>query len=478
MTAPTTPVLTTVPRVELGEVGTWNISNIPNWHPTADDFASAVAALGCPAVRRPVLKLGHTGDHGAGDPALGYIANMAVTDNGQVLIGDYAGIPAWLAAEDAQGRSVLASAYPDRSGEWEHGYVCQLGHTHPFVLHAMSLLGVDRPGIGTLQSLHDLYTTPPTLEPLMPAASLPSADGQVSAAATTDDVRKAYYAGPASGNWDLYVREMYVDPPELIVQNDADDTLLRVPYSITAKGVVTFGDPQPVKVTYVAARAAASGPVVAYASAAEARPGRPPTTPEPPAPTPAAGTPSTLEGPGMDPVKLREALGLPAEASEDEMDTAYVAARSASPPTPTPPAVTPPVQPVVDLTPAAPQLAVAASRGLPPGVVAIDATQLAEFQASIKRADAVARQVQGRHRDDVIAAAVAGGKFPPARRKHWEALWDADPEGTEQVIETLQANLVPLAAAGYAGGDAGEDAGYLEFAHLFPPEPVTTGKGR
>ena len=185
---PATPLLANVPRVELGTVGTWNISNMNDWHPTADDFASAVAALECPAVRRPVLKFGHTGEPGEGDPAIGLIDNMAVSDDGQTLVGDFVGVPAWLAEVDDNGNSVLSSAYPDRSGEWQHNYVCQLGHTHPFVLHAMALLGVVRPGIGTLESLYDLYAKAPEKEPLMPAAST----GVLGSSVTPDQIRKAY----------------------------------------------------------------------------------------------------------------------------------------------------------------------------------------------------------------------------------------------------------------------------------------------
>ena len=86
MTVPVTPVLATVAGVELGSVGYWNISNIDNWHPTATDMASAIAALDCPAVRRPVLKFGHTGEPGEGDPCIGLIDNMRLTEDGQVYL--------------------------------------------------------------------------------------------------------------------------------------------------------------------------------------------------------------------------------------------------------------------------------------------------------------------------------------------------------------------------------------------------------
>jgi len=47
-------------------------------------------------------------------------------------------------------------------------------------------------------------------------------------------------------------------------------------------------------------------------------------------------------------------------------------------------------------------------------------------------------------RDEVIAAAVQAGKFPPERAGYYCALWDQDPEQAEQLIDALVA--VPLAA--------------------------------
>lgn len=303
---PTTPILATVKGVELASVGYWDISNATDWHPSADDLAAAVAALDCPAVRRPILKFGHTGIPGEGDPAIGLIDNLALTEDGNTLVGDYVGVPAWLAAADDEGRAVIASAYPDRSGEFEHNYVCQLGHTHPFVLHAMSLLGVVRPGIGTLESLYDLYTKAPELE----EPAMANAATSVEASTTIDQVRKAYYNGPGT-DYSLWIREMYVDPPELIVQNDADDSVQRVAYSVSGEGEVEFGDPQAVKVEYVNARTAAETPRYACASRAEARPTH----------TPPAAEAEVTEGKEPTVATLNEGvsqrLGIPADADED-----------------------------------------------------------------------------------------------------------------------------------------------------------------
>lgn len=424
-------MLATVAGVELGSVGYWNISNADDWHPTAEDMAAAVAALDCPAVRRPILKFGHTGEPGEGDPAIGVVDNLRLTEEGQTLVGDFVGVPAWLAEADSEGRSVIASAYPDRSGEWEHDYVCQLGHTHPFVLHAMSLLGVKRPGIGTLESLYDLYTKAPEKEVAM--ANAPVA----LAGTTTDEVRKAYYNGPAASNYYLWIREMYVDPPELIVEDDKDDTLLRVPYTVSGDGEVEFGDGQAVKVEYVAARASAGKPAVAFASHAEARPKAATQTPPP------VEAEATKEK-EITVAKLSEAalqkLGLDAEADDDAVNAAIEALPDQ------PEAGSGEAAPVEEATPE--QIAAAAKKhGL-----TVYTSEVADRLTADATAGREARDRQQRDDDaKVVDAAISKGKITPSRREHFITLMASDREGTTTLLEkTLQESAVPLTEMGHS----------------------------
>jgi hypothetical protein len=117
-----------VSNVELMHTGTWDLSTGTATF-TVDDFAAAVGALDCPAVRRPILKLGHTPDPAPGQPAVGFIANMATAEDGRTLVGDYVGLPGWLVDENDHGVSVLAASYPDRSVEGQWNFRCQIGHT-------------------------------------------------------------------------------------------------------------------------------------------------------------------------------------------------------------------------------------------------------------------------------------------------------------------------------------------------------------
>jgi hypothetical protein len=458
-TVPATPLLGHVDSVELVETGSWNAASGPVTF-TPDDLASAVAALDCPAVRRPVLKAGHGGQHGIGEPALGYVANLRLSNEGQTLVGDYRGMPGWLTdtSTDSNGaaHSVLSSAYPDRSIEGEFGHRCQLGHEHPFVVTAVALLGVERPAVGTLQSLQELYgvvaaTTPsPGGRPVAVRAS----DRQeqpvpqhISAAATTDDVRRSYYAGPGAG-WSWWIREMYVDPPELIVDNDDDASVWRVPYTVDADGAVTFADAQRVRVEYVNARAAAGAAPVRFASRTESRPGQPPaasTTTEPstaPAAEPAApsGTTTTPESEGAMPdltEGVRERLGLAADAGEDTILAALDEAlneRAEAPP-------------------------VAASSTPPAGTVLVEEAVLEQLRVQAAAGAEARAQQQLEQRTRTVDAAIAEGRIAPARRDHWLAQLAADP-GAETVLSSLAKGTVPIVELGVPGDSDGAEDEY------------------
>lgn len=429
---PAAPALATVAGVELGSVGFWDISNQLDWHPTAEDFAAAIAALDCPAVRRPALKFGHTGEPGVGDPTIGLIDNLRLTDDGQTLVGDFVGIPAWLAEADSEGRSVLSSAYPDRSGEWVDDYVCQLGHTHPFVLSAMALLGVIPPGIGTLESLYDLYTKAPIKEEIAVAKAAVALAGT-----TIDQVRKAYYE--ANPDWYLWIREMYVDPMELIVQNDRDDSLERVPYTVSGDSEVGFGEGQAVKVEYVEARAKAGKPAVAYVSRTEARPAAATASKDPSA----AQAEDTQGKEGAMPTLkegLAQKLGLAADADDDAVLKAFDDAIA------THPAADAESGDAAEATPE--QIAAAAKKH---GLTVLDAG-VAQRLTADAAAGREARDRQQREDDTrVVDAAIGKGKITPARRDHFIALMSSDRKGTTDLLEkTLQESAVPLTEMGHS----------------------------
>jgi hypothetical protein len=159
VTIPRAVPLKDLPDVELVAVGQWPARTGPITV-TGDDLRQALAATQCPAVGNPVLKLGHDepepvdGVRWDGAPAVGWVSNLRLSDNKAKLLGDYRGVPGWLA-------DVMPSAYPRRSVEIKKGWQCQIGHTHPFVITGVALLGVQPPAVGVIRSLHDvqaLYT--------------------------------------------------------------------------------------------------------------------------------------------------------------------------------------------------------------------------------------------------------------------------------------------------------------------------------
>jgi hypothetical protein len=140
--------LRTIPGVELIRCGVWEIST-GRWEVTPADLVAAVAAHQAGALRRPPIRLGHVDERFDGQPALGYVDNLRVVDNGHTLLGDLVGVPALLA-------DLMPAAYADRSVEGVQGFVDASGRTYSFALTGLALLGATAPGISTLRSLADV----------------------------------------------------------------------------------------------------------------------------------------------------------------------------------------------------------------------------------------------------------------------------------------------------------------------------------
>jgi len=154
--------------VELVNTGSWEILS-GTWEPNRTDILAAVEAAQCSAVRRPKIKLGHLdprfnkpepeeatqGTILDGTPSLGWFDNLRASSDGETLLGDQVALP-WLT-------KVQAAAWPDRSIEGKRNVRCALGHSHPFVITAVSLLGETPPGIPTLKSIRSLDDLPAAL---------------------------------------------------------------------------------------------------------------------------------------------------------------------------------------------------------------------------------------------------------------------------------------------------------------------------
>jgi hypothetical protein len=207
----------------------------------------------------------------------------------------------------------------------------------------------------------------------------------------------------------------------------------------------------------VAAAAASSGGEWIAASIPE-------TTPQ------GAQVPSDRKGAvGMhDAAKLREALGLAADASDDEVKTVLASsglvASQPEPPSPAPdPTPDPAPQPAPDPAPAPQPVAASGT------TVVLASSVWEETQNTIKRLSAFVDETKRSERDTILASAVHEGKFYPSQKEQFARLWDADPDGTRTLIEGLTPNsALAIAAAGYSG-DLGDSEFEREYAGLFPP---------
>lgn len=437
-----------VPNVEMMHAGTWSASTGVHTF-TSDDFTAAVSALDCPAVRRPVLKLGHVDPRFDGEPAIGFVDHLRTAEDGHALVGDFAGMPGWLSAD------VLASAWPDRSieGEWHHR--CALGHDHGFVVTAVALLGVAPPAIGTLSSFQDiagLYAVSDSTEPEETPVPTPvtvsaAAPTSVALSVTAEDIRRAYYERPEATYLE-WIEEIQLSPElQVIVHDDESNSRSRVPVTVgdgDGTAAVAFGDPIPVVIRYedqaaakVAASAGRAHVGVTYASREASR----------------AETKTTQGETHVTTLHqaARELLGITDADADDEALIAALSERITAAPAEAAPAEAAPVAEPV-----------AASAGS--GTVTVDAAQFESLRRQAQLGAAAHDRQVSEDRERVLTEAVRAGKFPPARLEHYRAMLAADPEGGRAVIDGLAPGLIPVEETGHAHSDvkASADLGWFD----------------
>jgi hypothetical protein len=460
LTPPTStdsPSLVTVPNIELIEVGEDWACSTGVFTFTLEDLQSAIESQADPFVRTPVVKLGHTDPRFDGQPSLGRIQNLHLSENKQTLLGDLVGVPIWLA-------DCMASAFPRRSIEGWFGMTPRSNNEWPFVLEAVALLGEAYPAINCLEDVQALFGgEPPVLVPvaeidhvlartpggpeiivkpaeqrlLVNATRTVPAETQVLSSASIDDVRNAFYNGPAA-NPEFYwwwIREIRVDPMEVIVDDDAGN-LFRVPYTLkSAKDgidAVSFGDPQQVRIQYVDVVAAGQSVAKRFGNPVAA--GRPRVR--------ATIPPTNQKGTDMQPsAEVLLALGLAVDATEEEVNAAMLAKLSA-PATDTAPPTVDVTTPIVD----APLASVTPI--IPEGMQLIDTETLNTLKEGVAATASLIEDRDNQRRNQVLDTAIKAGKFPPARRAAYEALLKADRDGTETLIASLADDTIPVRGRG------------------------------
>lgn len=158
--------------------------------------------------------------------------------------------------------------------------------------------------------------------------------------------------------------------------------------------------------------------------------------------------------------ELLARLGLPADASEEDLTAALGERITAEETGVEPP---PPADPPADPPPAEQPAAAGEGEGETDeeeddlddeDTVVVD---VAAWRAVNERASLAARlQEEDRinTRNTLIEAAIRDGRFPPSRRDHYIARYESDPEGTTRLLSRMLPNTVPLEERGH---DVSED---------------------
>lgn len=445
---------------------------------TSSMIAEAVLSQEDPHIVPPRVKIAHSDNPINGDlqelfdavndgrdasqPSLGTIQNLRASDDGQTMIGDFYGLPAWLAA-------ILETAYPARSiegGFWKND---ANGKEYAFMLEAVSLLGVVGPGCTSLEDLQQLFSKegPKVSVIEMPKPKLDKGGHvPVVAQVNVEDIRRAFYEDFAQGDrywwWD---RELLIDPLEMIIEDPDEGQLYRLPIDVSGDGIegVSFAEPAPVKVKYVpdkvkktveasrliAPQLEGAGKVLAVN-----------TTP------PRLSERQNREKPNMavNVPALRERLGitaeqLPDDATEEQINE-VLAETPAPDPTPEPdPAPEPEGDPAPEPDP----------NPSPNAALSVDPAAMAQLQADAA-AGREARQAQlSDQRDARVEAWVQAGKFPRTSAPSYRAQLE---RGGEIEVSTVafcdglaDGVAVPVGEVGAEGDGSATASEYID-THL------------
>lgn len=465
------PALMRISGVELARVGTWNAATGP-WTCTAADLADAVRAQSDPSFRTAILKIGHDDprfDSEDGEPAVGRVENLRLSEDGQVLLGDLVGVPAWLA-------EMIPSAYPSRSIEAALGVTTESGQTYGMVLTGLALLGITPPAIQNLDDLRRLYEVSGDLDAYVAAKTIaasvptgapdtshvetivpetkPAEKDKAERTAPEDDIDgdrriklsakieelvnavRAFATTKGLTDW-AWVREVYTDK---VILDDDMGRLWQVGWT-EAGGEFTFADPVAVEVVYqpvadsVAARAAHSMkiPVLYVRGQVRAAVGDHDEQDE------RTAVPDLTDAAKA----IREALGLPEDATEEQVHAAMLAKLTEAPPE-TDPTKTGDQPADSDAEKAGERELVSASAASEKVLARMG--EMSEELATLKR------ERHEEQRAKVLASALADGKIKPADRAQWEADYDENPAFTSRVLARIApGTAMTVAAKGRVG---------------------------
>lgn len=103
---------------------------------------------------------------------------------------------------------------------------------------------------------------------------------------------------------------------------------------------------------------------------------------------------------------------------------------------------------------------------IPEGMTLVDTETFNTLRDGATAGIEARRQQQTEHRDRVLNDAITSGRIPASRREHYASLWQADPEGTEQVLNALAPGLVPVEEMGHAQTPAADRTATVDDSAL------------
>lgn len=411
---------------------------------------AAILASQDPGIGLPRLKRGHfTKD---AEPLLGLASNLRWNENG-LVDADLLGLDP---DEFGENGEILPFRYPDRSIEGNYNVTSPItGKTYEFAISALAMLPID----GAVDILPDL----PLPDAFANAGEAVAASKRldVAAAWSPEDVRSAWRAlHPESpGTWS-YIREIEVDPNSVIVETEVSGaklTFTRIPFTVNADRSFAFDDENATQVVQTWTPVAAT--VAASRSVTVARYDNPRSVNRP------TDTPTEKET-SMDISKLRALLDLPDDATEATVRKAaaekgitiadtveFSASGDKDGDASTGTNETPPKPAAV---PAEGGEGQGKSVVVPEGFELVDKETMSQVRETIAVAASLRDERDAGRRDAFLDAAVMAGKFAPARKEHFAKLYDADVEGTTEIIGNMAAGLIPVTQE--AGVMAGKDA--------------------
>lgn len=442
--------LVTIEGVELVATGHWAAST-GEIDITKADLEAMIEASQDPALRDAVVKLGHNSkiNKQLGDamPALGWVTNLRLNENGTVLLGDLVSVPKSLAALIV-GTEDEPAPYRSRSVEIDWGVTTQTGNKHPAYLSGLALLGEYEPAVEGLDDIVKLFTA---------AAGSPR-HRTLLAAQTVDTIRQAYVQEvPEADRPEPYtwVREIWLDEGSqgyMILEGEDTGQLYRLTWQITADGVA-FGQAEQVEVEYVGAGGDGTSnidvtPPEQRTVPAEAKHAvllaRLHVNDATHAARSVTVTQAANQEVDVEISKLAEALKLEGDATDEKVMEAItaLAARAAA---------------ADDLEARVAELEKQGQTQPDPdaeGKVTITPEALAALQAQAAAGAEAAKELADEKREKVLADALSKGRITPAVKGDWATALEKDFDGTKTLLEALpEQGAMPTTHMGHAQGD-------------------------